>query len=75
MHKLMDAMPRSSGESEREIQANQEMKHNHLEDSRSFPAVKRSRKHRCTTQARACNRAHARKCSTFSVPQFTKIIS
>ena len=47
MRKLTDASPRSSGEAEREIQANQEMKHNHLEDSRLFPAAKRSRKHRC----------------------------
>ena len=30
MRKLMDARPRSSGEAEREIQANQEMKHNHF---------------------------------------------
>ena len=72
MRKLMDARPRLSGEADREIQANQEMKHNHLEDSRSFPAAKRSRKHRCTTKARTCNRACARKCSTFSVPQLTK---
>ena len=47
MRKLMDARPRSSGEAEREIQANQEIKHNLLEDSRSFPAAKRLRKHRC----------------------------